>query len=743
MNPAPVNQHSDTNELSDQSATDHAVASTDAASSKELEDVKQLSIIVVHEDRAPVQALKEVFKDSSVSIQIHRITSLEDLSGSLQVQDWDVICCFSHSSEFDPQKVCEIAKNSGNGASAIYIDTGDDTLTVDTVLGYGFTDHLSADQPSKICHSIFREAAAARNARLVQSNLDLIEEYNRKNALLLNASTDAIAYLADGMIMHGNQAFVELLAFNSLEDLVWQSFIDFISDDGQHNFKAALRAFRKNPDSEETVVTTLCREDDSVAEVSISFASATHEGEACTQVVMRDLSVPEVEEVPPPAESFDNNGVATPNDTPTLSDAESVAQSAGALSNAEAPISFADEELINNFARQAEEKSVKGHVVCLHINSDKLYTSSETINDYNNTLSLISTELNETIKDSTNDSLRISISDWLVSISSEEASEPKVFAESIIKSVGAKIEAQGLIANNGLLSIGSSPFGIADIDPKEAISKAFGVCIQKTTNAGGFGEYEPRISDSASSSAILSALELERLSVKFQPIIALQGQSIHLYDANLYMMQDDSVERPAHSDMRSLGVEEENTQLDKWFFSNTLEALKEAHVSDANICINIPVTASGIVHKDFFPDIMLAFEQSGLPKSCISFSANIDVAEDFPEKTIKLFSLLRQAGFNTTLENVGKQHKDLFTSIRPCYVYIDPAVSNSKTNEEWRQDIREIFEATKSAQAQCIVCDVSSAADLAQIWQSGAPFVKGSYLQEPMSGLNYEFSDLN
>jgi EAL domain-containing protein (putative c-di-GMP-specific phosphodiesterase class I) len=37
---------------------------------------------------------------------------------------------------------------------------------------------------------------------------------------------------------------------------------------------------------------------------------------------------------------------------------------------------------------------------------------------------------------------------------------------------------------------------------------------------------------------------------------------------------------------------------------------------------------------------------------------------------------------------------------------------------------------------------VSQAADMAKLWQYGAAFIQGEYLQEPSPDMNYEFTDI-
>lgn len=711
-----------------------------SSSKNKIDQLLQLAVIVAHEDRNTVQQIKDVFESADVSLQVHRVTSLDDLEGSLQVQDWDIICSLSHSNEFDPQKVCEIAEKHGNGAATIYIHDDKDDVAFDTLLNYGYKDHVSDQEPTKILHSFVREAIAARNAKLVHSNLDLIEEYNRKNTLLLDASADAIVYIADGMIMHGNQAFVDMLCFDSLDDLVWQSFIDYISANEQSTFKAALKSFRKKPDVKNSVDIELVSEDSSIIEANIAFAAATHEGEHCTQLVIRKQKA-ELEANADPVNTTNNLNSTQHADESDANLSDLAAQQPSIASNTHAVLT---DEALQKFSQYVEGKSGKGHILHAHLNFENLYKSTNTLAEYSQALADFAEDLFGHMQNSFVSQIQISTGDWLLATNEDNASDAKTVADQLQSQLSEKLSTTNRpVEDSSLLTVGAAPYGVADITAYEAVAKAYDICANTVLTGGDFAEYKPRISDSNSSAVLISALELERLKIKFQPVIALLGQTQHLYEASIFLVEDDNLERSAHDEMLSLGVEVENTRIDKWFFNGVLETLLEAASNDEHLCINVPISASGIIHKDFFPDIMMAFEKSGLSKSCISFSANVEVAKDYPEKAIKLFSLLRQAGFNTSLENVSQEHLQLLSSIKPCYASIDPIVTSDKSDDSWRANLKTIFDAAKSVDAQSIVCGVTSAAELAQIWQSGAPLVKGNYLQEPMPSLDYEFSELN
>ena len=52
----------------------------------------------------------------------------------------------------------------------------------------------------------------------------------------------------------------------------------------------------------------------------------------------------------------------------------------------------------------------------------------------------------------------------------------------------------------------------------------------------------------------------------------------------------------------------------------------------------------------------------------------------------------------------------------------------------------DMVQQAKSLNSQIIIPNVGSAATLAMLWQLGPDFIQGSYVNEPMSSMNYEFA---
>ncbi len=61
---------------------------------------------------------------------------------------------------------------------------------------------------------------------------------------------------------------------------------------------------------------------------------------------------------------------------------------------------------------------------------------------------------------------------------------------------------------------------------------------------------------------------------------------------------------------------------------------------------------------------------------------------------------------------------------------------------ECPQPLKSLISQAGDTGAVCIAVGVNTAADLAQLWQTGIPYVQGAYLQAPLPNMNYEFSDI-
>ncbi|NNC55339.1 MAG: EAL domain-containing protein, partial [Pseudomonadales bacterium] len=246
---------------------------------------------------------------------------------------------------------------------------------------------------------------------------------------------------------------------------------------------------------------------------------------------------------------------------------------------------------------------------------------------------------------------------WVIAISETNETDSHLGKE-ICQLIDQTINSASEAANSAFTAIGISKYGVADMTARDAIEKAFHVCASQLAS-GGFKLFAPRIDNAQGSAALKSAMELDRLKIKYQPVIGLHNQSTQWYDAFVFMRNDAGVEQDAAELLESLGIEKDNVALDQWLVSQSIDALSSLVYENPNISLSVPLTASAVSDEKFVDWLIETVQASGLPKDSISFNVSAEHAQSYEAKCRKLFTKLLENGFKTTIKGVASEQTDI------------------------------------------------------------------------------------
>ncbi|OZB81054.1 MAG: hypothetical protein B7X28_05650, partial [Halothiobacillus sp. 13-55-253] len=109
---------------------------------------------------------------------------------------------------------------------------------------------------------------------------------------LIDGSGEAVAYIQDGLHIYANQAYLSLMGFNELEELIDEPLLDRAVGD----CAARLKSFLKEDEASDEF--ELETEGGDRIKVVISSSKATFDGEACLQlfVAPKQQNSAEIEE---------------------------------------------------------------------------------------------------------------------------------------------------------------------------------------------------------------------------------------------------------------------------------------------------------------------------------------------------------------------------------------------------------------------------------------------------------------
>lgn len=125
-----------------------------------------------------------------------------------------------------------------------------------------------------------------------QVELDL-REAEKRLAVLMDQSRDAIAYVVDGMHIHANDVYLEAFGYTDVDDLAGMPIMDLVASADHEELKQLLRRRAKDESKTHEMDFTGVKTTGEEFSAQFTFSLSNYDGEACTQIVIRAKSVDE------------------------------------------------------------------------------------------------------------------------------------------------------------------------------------------------------------------------------------------------------------------------------------------------------------------------------------------------------------------------------------------------------------------------------------------------------------------
>ncbi len=244
---------------------------------------------------------------------------------------------------------------------------------------------------------------------------------------------------------------------------------------------------------------------------------------------------------------------------------------------------------------------------------------------------------------------------------------------------------------------------------------------------------------------IRDALTKARLSLKYQPIVSFEQSNqarykvyLELRDANGNVQAMDKLGAVAVR-YKLMGA------LDKWTIIRGLTALGELQKTGGKLPqLFIRISRNSLKKEDFFEWLSHRIRESRLPGHHLVFEVREDNAENTFEESKQLRARLRELGCEFALSHFGgKSHSDLLLrDLMPDYIKLDgnliERLAKAK-DQKSRESMAELVEKAKKMNTQVVAAGVSTAPQMASIWQFGVTLVQGNMVAEASAGLDFDF----
>ncbi len=695
-----------------------------------MRDQEPIRLLILEESQNRAEELIVLLRTAGRSTRAHQIGSAADFSAKVSEQSWDLVLAAPESGGFTAEALVSQLQTLDKDIPVIFLADNRDPATITKGLKAGAADVALDDDDERLILLIDREMqnlAVRRQKRRAEVEL---KETDRRNNLLLNSSTTAIAYIHEGMHVYTNQAYADLFGYEDTDEYAGIPVIDLIAGEDQAKFKSFLKSF----DHEETSEQEFCCVDNEGSTIltTMSMTSATYDGEKCIQVIFKTLI----------DESQFEDRIQLENRIKEISSQDILT----GLFNRQY---FVEQlEYAVDKANQGKQQSTVFYISIDHfprIRSDAGISNADLV------LGDMATLIRGIVPD---EHLMARFGDDVFSLllDKNDMEQAKALAEEIRSKVDEHLSEVSGKSYQMTVSIGMSIIAENTSTAEEAISRAHRAA-DSLEEGNAFSFYEPAkitvgeegksVSADALKDLLIHALEQNTFILNYQPIVSLHGDDDEQFEVLLRLPDaDGNVLLPGQflGPAENAGLLE---QIDRWVVLQAVKKLSEQRAAGGKARLFINITHKSLADEEFLPWMTVNLKAARLPSDAVILQIHENDATSYIKQAAKFTKNVQALHMKSSINHYGCSLNplNLLKHLTPDFIKLDGSFSNQiEGNEEKQAELIEMVQSLQAAGVLTAISGVENPAILPTLFMTGINFIQGNYISEPLEDLDYDFS---
>ena len=688
--------------------------------SKKAETIK---LLILHESPDDAEQLMNLIRNSGRATRGQMIESADSLVQALGAGQWDLMLLRPDANEvFAMECLKEVKKQSKDIPAILLVDEYDAEEVVEG-LREGYEDVVVMDDQDRLILVIQRELRNLMERRARRTAELHLKEAEKRCAMLLDSSRDAITYVTDGMHTYANDSYLELFGYDDAEDLEGMPIMDMVAAKDHEEFKQFLRAYSAGEsDTNEFVCHGLCT-DGTEIQARMIFSNATYDGEPCTQILIRTNQADA--ELQEKLKEISSQDLLTGlyNRSHFTQELDKVMQWAVTQSKT-AALAYIQ---LDNFASVQSDIGIAG--------ADMV-------------LADIATLIRETLPEGTI-LARFGDEIFTALIKEKSLEDGRAIAESVRGAVEDHLSEVQERTVQVTASIGITLISENTDDAEEIITRAHQASEQVREDnplGNGVSVFDPasvkKIDPSDTGAVVQDAIDKGLFKLLFQPVIDLRGGSGELYEAFLRMVDEDGKEVSPSDFLGAASQQDLSEKIDRWVILQSIKLLSDHRANGHDTKLIINITGESLKDQTLLPWLSVALKAARMPSDAIVFqfaendaTTYLKQAKDFTRGLKELHCKISISRFGCALNPFNT-----LKHLEVDYLKVDGSFMKDIGSDESREALKEMVAAAHAQGKLTIAPFVESAAILSTLWQIGVNYIQGYYLQAPTEQMNYDFS---
>ncbi len=681
-----------------------------------------VKLLLLHESRDDAEQLLNLIRNSGKATRGQLIDSTDTLLSALNNGHWDLMLLRPEAEGITAMECLMHMQKMQKDIPAIMLLDENDSEEITESLRDGYRDAVPVNEGERLTFVINRELDNLKERRLRRQTELALKDVEKRCAVLLDSSRDAITYVIDGMHTYANDAYLELFGYEDADDLEGMPILDMVAPSNHREFKDFLRNYNAGTSkSDEFTCDGICT-DASEIQTRMTFSAASFDGEPCTQIVIRTNQAD--------AELQERLKEISSQDLLT------------GLFNRSHFSQVLDEE-IENVTNNHQTSTV----LYIQLDNFSAVQSDVGMAGADIVLSDTATLLREAFSDNVmarfgDDIFTVLISDSTLESGAEAAEAFRAKLEDHLSEVQDRTV-------QVTASIGVTLVTDTTSDGQVIITRALQASelVKEDKPLGnGIHSFDPSTlnsGDTEDAGALLqSAIDKGLFKILFQPVIDLRGNSGELYEVLLRMVNEQNEEISPADFLGSAASQDLCEKIDRWVILQSIKMLSEHREQGHNSRIMINITGESLKDQTLLPWLSVALKASRMPSDAIIFQFSetdattyLKQAKDFTKGLKELHCKISISRFGCSLNPFNN-----LKHLEVDYLKIDGSFTKDIGSEESKESLKELVTAAHAQGKLTIIPLVESATILSTLWQIGVNYIQGYYLQEPTENMNYDFS---
>ncbi len=654
---------------------------------------------------------------------------------------YDIILFTDNISDLSLPIVIKKLATVKSDAALIYI--GDKTNDEVLQLMKAGVSAVVSEEPEELIELVVKKEVAALRALRNEKQLNKkISDSENRCLQLIDNSRDAIAYLHEGMHILSNDPYYKMFGYESRDDIEVMPIMDLVASEDNAKLKETLRYYaeleskdadpQESVQNENTLKVTGLKENGSEFQMKMEFQPATMDGENCIQIIIRNDGLSQKAQQKLQAKLASLN--AQCQETGLYNRRYFIEQLKKAVDNA-----------IDN----------DNNAYLFFISIDKFIEIKKTLGDIESDQIIV--DIADLIKNTIKEDIslaRFESYKFSAIVKTDDEQHAMQMAEVIRKTVEAHIAS----ASQKSIAITCS-IGVMRIDTSNSGTQSCLTHVQKACNIAmqeGGNKIQLHVPDAKEmddkqltrywNNEVSNAIKQKRMFLVFQPVVNLFGEGSEDFEVFIRLRDEQGDTIFPREFLPLTEASGFSLHIDRWIITEAMKILSERIAAGHYNRFIIKLTGVSLSDAKLFPWIKHNLERYKLKPEHVIFQTKVQLAAEHLRHTQHLSKQLHQLGCQFSLEHFGKEANAfaLLKHINTDFLKLDSElVQNIATNTENLEKLTEVCTQANEANVKTIAPFIEEPGALSVIWQSGAHYIQGTFLQEPSTSLDFDFSSFS